>query len=89
MIHTVSLSPRAAALLGEEGMLRIQRRIVAMISRSAARSTSETKSFGPWIDVQAFQAVEAADDDFAGAAGGTDGDVEKRVFTPVKVQISR
>lgn len=30
-------------------------------------------------DRQGFEAVETADDDFAGGAGGADGDIEKRV----------
>ena len=28
---------------------------------------------------QGFEAVETADDDFAGGAGGADGDIEKRM----------
>lgn len=30
-------------------------------------------------DRQGFEAVETADDDFAGGAGGADGDIEKRL----------
>ena len=34
-------------------------------------------------DRQGFEAVEAADDDFAGGAGGPDGNIEERMHSKI------
>ena len=52
----------------------------SMISRSAMRSTSVTKSLRPLVrDPDAVQPVDIADDDVASAASGADADIEERI----------
>ena len=80
MIQTVSCEPLVAALLGEKGVLRVM-----------AADGGDDLVLGRVIDLgdevvaslgghrEGFQAVEAADDDFAGAARGAHGNIEKRL----------
>ena len=80
MIHSVSLSPLRAAFLGEERVLGIVAADDAddlLLGRMVDLGDEVVAALGR--DGERLQAVQAADDDFAGAAGGAHGDVEKRL----------
>ena len=82
MIHRNSLSsrPALAAFLGENGVLRIVRAHGLDDFPLGLRvDLGDEVVLALGAHVEAMHAVHAADDDFAGAARGANGDVQKRL----------
>ena len=76
--------PGAPALLSQEGMARVvfpDQLDDLGLGRMIDLADEVVASFG--CDRQGFEAIEAADDDFAGGAGGPNGNIEERMHSKI------